>query len=399
MADNSFKEDFEALLEMARDKTAAGRAALVSTVSDLFNNRNDVLTDHERALMSDILRQLIHDAEMSVRRDLSRKLATIDNVPHELVVTLANDEIEVAHPILAGSELLYDSDLIEIIRHRTLQHQLSIAMRRTISESVADALVESGDEDVIKALLENSNAHISKATMEYLVQESRRVNSYQNPLLTRPDLEPKLARSMYMWVSAALRNYVVDHYDIDPTDLDERLDNTVEEITQAPADETGDKPGEPDKARELARQLNDAGEITPEFMVKVLRQGEIPLFEAMFSIHSGLRPRLLQRILFEPGGEALAVACKGVGMPKNEFATIFMLTRKARAGDHVISPSELTRVLALYDRIRLDSAKAMLERWKRDPEYLNALRVLSADNNGERPTNPNQAGTPPAERK
>lgn len=399
MADNSFKEDFEALLEMARDKTAAGRAALVSTVSDLFNNRNDVLTDHERALMSDILRQLIHDAEMSVRRDLSRKLATLDNIPHELVVTLANDEIEVAHPILARSELLYDSDLIEIIRHRTLQHQLSIAMRRTISESVADALVENGDEDVIKALLENSTAHISKATMEYLVEQSKRVNSYQNPLLTRPDLDPRLARSMYVWVSAALRNYVVQHYDIDPTDLDERLDNTVTEITSAPGEAAEDKPGGQGKARELAQKLADAGQITPEFMIRVLRQGEIPLFEAMFSIVSGLRPRLLQRILFEPGGEALAVACKGVDMPKSEFASIYMLTRKARASDHIISPSELTRVLALYDRVRADSAKAMLVRWQRDPEYLNALRVLAAESADRDPAtgDPDAAENPSSE--
>ncbi|MDH3241734.1 MAG: DUF2336 domain-containing protein [Alphaproteobacteria bacterium] len=377
MANDGFKEDYEALLEMARDKTVAGRAALVNTISDLFNNRNEVLTDQERALMSDILRQLIHAAEMSVRRDLSRKMAAMDNVPHELIVTLANDEIEVAHPILVTSELLHDSDLIEIIHHRTMQHQLSIAMRRTVSESVADALVESGDEDVIKALLENSNAHISKATMEYLVDQSKRVNSYQNPLLTRPDLDPQLARRMYMWVSAALRNYVTEHFEIDPTELDENLDNTVSEITTAPHD-----PGEggPDKARELAQRLADAGQVTPEFMIRVLRQGEIPLFEAMFVIHSGLRPKLLQRIMFEPGGEALAVTCKAIDMAKNDFASIFMLTRKARAKETVISPSDLTRVLALYDRVRSDSAKAMLARWQRDPEYLNAIRMLSSQN-------------------
>ena len=377
MANDGFKEDYEALLEMARDKTVAGRAALVNTISDLFNNRNEVLTDHERALMSDILRHLIHAAEMSVRQELSRKMAVMDNVPHELIVTLANDEIEVAHPILTKSELLHDSDLIEIIRHRTMQHQLSIAMRRTVSESVADALVENGDEDVIKTLLENSNAHISKATMEYLVDQSKRVNSYQNPLLTRPDLDPQLAKRMYMWVSAALRNYMMEHFDIDPAELDESLDNTVSEITASPPD-----PGEggPDKAQELARRLADAGQITPEFMIRVLRQGEIPLFEAMFAIHSGLRPKLLQRIMFEPGGEALAVACKATDMPKNDFASIFMLTRKARAQENVISPSDLTRVLALYDRVRADSAKAMLGRWQRDPEYLNALRVLSSRN-------------------
>ena len=75
MTDGINKDDFDALLEMARDKTAAGRARLASATSDLFSQSNEVLTDHERALMSDILRRLLHDAEMSVRSELSNKLA------------------------------------------------------------------------------------------------------------------------------------------------------------------------------------------------------------------------------------------------------------------------------------------------------------------------------------
>ena len=37
--------------------------------------------------------------------------------------------------------------------------------------------------------------------MEYLVEQSKRVDTYQNPLLKRPDLEPDLAKRMYLWVS------------------------------------------------------------------------------------------------------------------------------------------------------------------------------------------------------
>ena len=375
MTDDSHKDDFDALLEMARDKTAAGRARLASATSDLFSQSNEVLTDHERVLMSDILRRLLHDAEMEVRRELSNKLAAMDNVPHDLIVALANDEIEVAHPILEKSELLHDTDLVEIIRHRTLQHQLSIAMRRSVSEGVADALVENGDEDVIKALLENTNAHISKATMEYLVEQAKRVDSYQNPILHRPDLDPELAKSMYWWVSAALRKYVVEHFDIDATQLDESLDTSVTEIT-ARESEAGVNDS---KANELARRIAAAERITSETMIRALRRGEIPLFEAMFAECSGVRLRLIQRILFEPGGEALAVACKGLDMVKDDFATIFMLTRKARFSDRVFHPSELNRVLELYDRVGLEAAQAMLGRWQRDPDYLDAMRILSSE--------------------
>ena len=120
--------DVEQLLALARDKTVASRQTLVETVSDLFFANEGVLSDRERALMTDILRQLIHDVEMSVRKALSERFSAQDGAPHDLVLALANDDIEVAHPILTDSQILQDIDLIEIIHHRTLEHQLAIAI-------------------------------------------------------------------------------------------------------------------------------------------------------------------------------------------------------------------------------------------------------------------------------
>src|SRR4051812_41760489 len=98
--------DGEHLLELARDKTVAGRRALVGIVSDLFFVSGEALSDRERSLMSEILRQLIHDVEVEVRRALAGRLAKEARAPRELVLALANDEIEVAHPILVHSSVL-----------------------------------------------------------------------------------------------------------------------------------------------------------------------------------------------------------------------------------------------------------------------------------------------------
>ena len=82
MTEKPEQDDFDLLLEMARDKTSAGRQALMAAVSDLFFDKNEILSDRERALMSDILRQIIHDVEMSVRRELASKLAdAIERTP------------------------------------------------------------------------------------------------------------------------------------------------------------------------------------------------------------------------------------------------------------------------------------------------------------------------------
>ena len=148
---------------------------------------------------------------MTVRQTISAQLATFKETPPELAAMLANDEIEVAYPILTQSEVLQDAQLIETIRNRTLEHQMAIAIRHTVPVVVSDALVETGDEDIIRTLLENSGARISQATMEYLVEEFSRVNTFQEPIVRRHDLEPELAKRMLMWVSVALRKHIVEN--------------------------------------------------------------------------------------------------------------------------------------------------------------------------------------------
>ena len=75
------EKDVQQLLELARDKSGAGRTRLVPIVGDLFFEENSVLSERERALMTDILRQLIHDVEMTVRKVLAERLADEPDAP------------------------------------------------------------------------------------------------------------------------------------------------------------------------------------------------------------------------------------------------------------------------------------------------------------------------------
>lgn len=367
------KPDLNELLDLARDKTLQGRRALVETIGDLFESRGSSLSERERALMVDILNKLIREVESRVRHDLSQRLAGRPEIPREIIMLLANDEIEVARPILLASEVLRDSDLVEIVRHRTIQHQLSIAMRRQVSEVVSDALVATGHSDVIKALLDNPNARLSEATMEYLVEESQRIDTYQEPLVRRSDLSPALARRMCLWVGAALRSYILAHHEIDPTELDDLLEEIIRDNGGEPPELDEPPPGAPEK---LARIYREEEAITPEVLIRVLRQGEIALFEALFSELAGLRLRLIRRVVYEPGGEGLVIIARALGVEKPAFTSIFLMSRKGRPGDQRVDPEELSRVLALFDRVKPEAALAVVRRWRRDPEFLYAIRRI-----------------------
>lgn len=371
------------LLDLALDRSIEGRRALTNSIGDLFSGeQGTTLSERERALMADILRKLIRDCEMAVRRDLSERLAKADNPPHDLILALANDEFEVAQPILMQSLVLRDIELIQIIRHRTQQHQLAIAMRRSVSEFVSDALVETGSIDVIKALLENQDAKISEATMAYLAEESQRVDSYQEPLINRQDLQSELAERMYLWVSAALRRHILEHFDIHPGELDDHLEGVAKSMSsdpqQHPSDPKAARPAAAQAATALATELAKQKRITPDFLIQVLRQGEIALFEALFGKLSGLPALRLQRVLYDSGGDGLAIACRALEMPKSSFATIFLLSRKRNAGQSIVDPRDLSRTLQLFDRASPEAAKQVVKMWCRDPDYQDAIEQVAA---------------------
>ncbi len=65
-----------------------------------------------------------------------------------------------------------------------------------------------------------------------------------------------------------------------------------------------------------------------------------------------------------------------MGLDKHTFVTIFMRFRQGRLGDKKVEADELSRAVCFYDHIEMDAAGALVRRMQRDPEYLNALRLV-----------------------
>jgi hypothetical protein len=361
--------EVQELVRLARDKSQKSRSVLVAAINDLYSDEEELLTEQDRAIMVDIIRRLIGEVETSVRRILAERLAEQADAPEDLVLTLAKDEIEVAHPILLKSEVLKDPQLIEIVQYRTMEHQVAIAMRPKVSEQVSDALVETDNEGVITTLLSNQNAMISNGTMNDLVEQSDRVPGYQEPLVRRHDLPADLAKKLYWAVSAALRTHIVANYDMDPTDIDETMEAAVNEAM-------GNEPNLVRKRSAGSKSTEKICEQDLHVLVGLLRKGEVSMFLDKFTSLSKLRLTLVRRLLFEPGGEGLAIACKGIGLDKATFVSIFIRFRQGRLGDKEVEAEELSRALSFYNQTSPIAARVLMRRWQRDPHYLNALRQV-----------------------
>ncbi|MCA3248207.1 MAG: DUF2336 domain-containing protein [Tagaea sp.] len=354
-------EQLQGLLLLAQDKRPESRASLAARMGDLIlGDEFGAMSARERDLAEDILQRLLHDLEMPIRRALAERLAPEGVAPRKLIVQLANDRIEVAWPVLVRSELLDDSELLNVVRTRTLQHRLAVARRERLSEPLSDALVRPGEADVLRAVLENKGAEIAFDTFETLVRSSEADADLQELILRREDLDPRLAGRMYAWVSEALRRHIVENFDVEPTLLDRAIDAALAEVVA-------------DHARAVAlngtiqriRFALDRGELDDLMtLLPLVRAGERALFESLFAKYVGVSIALGRRILHEEGGRAFALACKGTHVDKGVFTEI-LLALRAAGGGGAFDPGELFEALGYWDQIEQNSAETLVDAWRR----------------------------------
>ncbi len=90
----------------------------------------------------------------------------------------------------------------------------------------------------------------------------------------------------------------------------------------------------------------------------------------------GIRVKLMRRLIYEPGGEGLAMGCKAAGFSTGTFANIFRLTRETSGANGPFDTHEFERLIDFYDRLKPDHAEKVVSRWRRDPDFLHAVNQM-----------------------
>ena len=374
-------DELARLVALSKDSSKRGRHQLFNNISDLFMQDEERLSEQEHALIDSILTKLLTEIETTLRQNLAEELADHENVPHGLITLLANDEIEVARPILFKSHLLAEPDLIEIIQNRGKEHMLAIAERDDLNTTLSDMLISHGDEDVISHLIENGDAKISRDSMEYLVEESRRIDRFQEPLIARHDIPSDLAHKMFWWVSAALRRHILENFEIDELELNEKI------VAAAKTEYRYDIDEKSSNADKLIAELSKRKELNEKFLVQSLRGRQIRLFVIGLAELSGLDYRKISRFIYDPNAEALIVVLKALEFSRNSFSTIYLLTRNISHNKTIkksTRPEEVEIIMKFYDKISTKNAKMTLRFWQLERDYTEIVEQLDADLDDDR---------------
>lgn len=352
------------LLACAQDSSSQGRAKLAEAVSTFFSENK--MTDHEQALASEIMFNLIRQAEIDLREALSERLSILENIPAEIAIYLANDEISVARHVLMHSPVLNDVDLIYTISNKQKEHWQVIAQREGISATVADRLIDTKDPGTVLNLIDNQRVNLQKSSLKKLVKVALRSEELQAPLLRRPEIDTDIAIDLYMIVSQALRKEIAARFNFSSHAIDQAMEGIIQDLSN---EAKGLSETTPDMVK-MAHKFEEHRENTPDLMIKTLRRGQLGFFLALFAERTRLPLSGVSRLLEKDGGKHFVVACRSISMMKSEFASLFLLSRGIRTGDKIVDQRELAMALKSFDAIKDHDVQRIMGAWIKNPEMI-----------------------------
>lgn len=351
-------------LELTDAVRAQARAALVQRLVDVVAWPESRIPLYERQLAADLLLGLLRTSNVDLRRRCAMGLARIEDAPKALLRYLSKDEIQVAGPLLENGVGFDDSDLIAAIRAGVSAHWQLIAKRRNLSEPVTDALLLTGDPATAEALLRNSFARLSAQGVELVVARSRQVPQLAGLLTQRPELRPTEALVLFWWADFPARVQILRRFAVDRAVLIQELGDTF-----AIAAREGWADADARKALQVIerRQRNRAAAQQSPFKslegaIAAAERGLDPHMMNEIAHMGGIKPATAAQIFADPGGEAIAVFAKSVGLKRPSLIALWRALQRP-AGDPDQTDNPLGRTLYVYDTLATAKAQTVLRYW------------------------------------
>lgn len=351
------------LINVARTDSQESRTFLANSLNEICLKSGRELSVQEKGLVFDILAKLINGIEYQVKKNLADNLSKRLDVPKDLIVTLANDEIfDIAQPVIINSRILEDEDLVKLVIEKATGHQLAVSQRETVSPIVSETLVETNNENVITSLLKNEGASFNNDTMERVVELSRTMIQVREPLIKREDLNNKLAQKMYAWIGDALKEKIETRFDVASVAFEQEVD-------QAVRDALNDDEFSTDlyNIDETDGQFDEERSASGEMLLKALRIGDVFRFEELFRSLTKLPAASVTRILYDSGPEAFAICCKAVDIDLSTFTELYERFSGHGTEEQSNQSPQQQKIQNYFERIDGDGAKKVLETWRYAP--------------------------------
>ncbi|MET3527895.1 DUF2336 domain-containing protein [Phenylobacterium koreense] len=308
----SLAADTDKLISLARGPQAGDRERLLLSIAELCASARAQASPPIQSLLA----ALVSETEPAVRRRIARRLAPARWATPGLMMPLALDAIEIAQPVIAASPALQDHHLIEVLAEGDIEHQVEVARRPAIGPAVVAAILQRGEPAVLNALAGNMKVRLSAHDMALLVEASEQIVSLRCPLARHPALDERLARRLHAWSGGALRQALERRFDL-PSEA-------------APAAASAERRDEME--RRLIAKLAAAGQLSPGYLLRALKEGRLNLFLSALAALGGFQASHVRQAVDSEAPELLGLACAAVGIDRSAFPAILSMVRQLNAG-------------------------------------------------------------------
>lgn len=357
-------------LQWAQKANAAQRAEGAGALARAFlYSELDAPTRREAEIA---LTSLLDDPSPIVRRTLADAFASAADAPHAIVAALANDQSDIAAPVLSRSPLLTEAELIDCAAIGDAFAQSAIALRARVAAGVAAALAEVGVREAAISLAVNPGAELPEFSILRMIERFGADGEMREALLARPYLPAAARNELVKAAAAELTAFAVGCGWLSAERADRLARETRDKanvIIVADAAERDGRQG----IRDLVRHLRGSGQLTASLALRALLSGNSDLFQAALVELSGLREDKVAGLVGDFRGAGFAALYARARLPE-KFLPAFRAALEAQRefgcahrGEARLSLVMIERVLTACEEINggeLDKLMALLRRFE-----------------------------------
>lgn len=309
------------------EANADKRIEIVGTLVRVF--AECTLSEEERQDAVTALFAVLDDPSIRVRRCLAEMLAPLDCAPRALVRTLAEDQADIAAPVLLSSPVLTETDLVDIAATGIEAHRVAIGLRAFVPVGISAAIAEIGGPESCEAVLGNNGARLTRSSLFRITDRHGGVFQIREALLGREDLPAAIRHRLVVRTGEALKAFVTERGWVGQ----DRIARTVSEAQERATATVGGGAVDGD-LDDLVSGLHEDGLLTETLVLRALVLGHLDFAESALTVLSRLprrrtgqltwdrtvgRGALIRRLPFSPEGKAaldttLAVLRDGVNV-------------------------------------------------------------------------------------
>jgi uncharacterized protein DUF2336 len=311
-------------------------------------------SEEEISTFGKVIGRLADEIEVTVRAQLSKRLASFDRAPIGVIHKLAfDDAIEVARPMLEGSTQLDDETLIANARSKSQAHLLAISKRPSIGEAVTDVLVARGNRSVVNSVAGNAGARISGSSLLHMVKRAEGDSILAEQLGLRKDIP----RHLFQQLIAKATDDVRKRLESERPDMGKEIGSSVVDV----AGELQSKFGPVSRSYFVAKRVVSAqhrlGNLNEESISGYAMNHRFDEVTIGLSLLSALPVDVIERALVDRNREMLLILARALKFSWQTTMALLFLGAK----DHRITARELTAFERDFARLNVETSQSVLE--------------------------------------